>query len=122
MQVILLQDVKALGKKGEMVKVSEGYARNYLIPKNLAQPANAGNINNMKTQKAAKDFHKAEEKAAAEAYGEESAQRALLLTEDRRMLKEGTGVALEAEGECVFRIAAPPERWSTHQRAILKSI
>lgn len=67
MQVILLQDVKALGKKGEMVKVSEGYARNYLIPKNLAQPANAGNINNMKTQMAAKDFHKAEEKAAAEA-------------------------------------------------------
>ena len=67
MQVILLQDVKALGKKGEMVKVSEGYARNYLIPKNLAQPANAGNINNMKTQKAAKDFHKAEEKAALKA-------------------------------------------------------
>ena len=44
------------------------------------------------------------------------------MTEDRRMLKEGTGVALEAEGECVFRIAVPPERWSTHQRAILKSI
>lgn len=63
-----------------------------------------------------------EEKEAAEAYGEESARRALLLTEDRRVLKEGTGVALEAEGECVFRIAAPPERWSTHQRAILKSI
>ena len=63
-----------------------------------------------------------EEKAAAEAYGEESAQRVLLLTEDRRVLKEGTGVALEEEGKCVFRIAAPPERWSTHQRAILKSI
>ncbi len=67
MQVILLQDVKALGKKGEMVKVSEGYARNYLFPKKIAQEANAGNINNMNTQKAAKDFHKAEEKAAAEA-------------------------------------------------------
>lgn len=67
MQVILLQDVKSLGKKGEMVKVSEGYARNYLFPKKIAQEANAGNINNMNTQKAAKDFHKAEEKAAAEA-------------------------------------------------------
>ncbi len=66
MQVILLQDVKSLGKKGEMVKVSEGYARNYLFPKKIAQEANAGNINNMNTQKAAKDFHKAEEKAAAE--------------------------------------------------------
>ena len=63
-----------------------------------------------------------EEKAAAEAYCEESTQRVLLLTEDRRELKEGMGAALEAEGECVFRIAAPPERWSTHQRAILKSI
>lgn len=66
MQVILLQDVKSLGKKGEMVKVSEGYARNFLFPKKIAQEANAGNINNMNTQKAAKDFHKAEEKAVAE--------------------------------------------------------
>ena len=56
MQVILLQDVKSLGKKGEMVKVSEGYARNFLFPKKIAQEANAGNINNMNTQKAAKDF------------------------------------------------------------------
>ena len=63
MQVILLQDVKSLGKKGEMVKVSEGYARNFLFPKKIAQEANAGNINNMNTQKAAKDFHKAEEKS-----------------------------------------------------------
>ena len=53
MQVILLQDVKSLGKKGEMVKVSEGYARKFLFPNKI-------------TQKAAKDFHKAEEKAAAE--------------------------------------------------------
>ena len=68
MQVILLQDVKSLGKKGEMVKVSEGYARNFLFPKKIAQEANAGNINNMNTQKAAKDFHKAEEKAAAEEF------------------------------------------------------
>lgn len=67
MQVILLQDVKSLGKKGEMVKVSEGYARNYLFPKKIAQEANTGNINNMNTQKAAKEFHRAEEKAAAEA-------------------------------------------------------
>ena len=62
MQVILLQDVKSLGKKGEMVKVSEGYARNFLFPKKIAQEAIAGNINNMITQKAAKDFLKAEEK------------------------------------------------------------
>ncbi len=37
-------------------------------------------------------------------------------------LKEGVGIALEAAGECRFRIAAPPERWLTHQRAVLKSI
>ncbi len=63
-----------------------------------------------------------EGKTAAEAYGEESLQTALLLTEEKLELKEGAGVALGAEEACRFRIAAPPERWATHQRAILKSI
>ena len=45
MKVILLQDVKGTGKKQEIVNVSDGYARNFLIPKKLAVPANAGNIN-----------------------------------------------------------------------------
>lgn len=66
MQVILLSDVKGLGKKGELVKASDGYAKNFLFPKKLAVEASTANLNTMNTQKAAKDFHKAEEKAAAE--------------------------------------------------------
>ena len=52
MEVILLEDVKALGKKGQVVKVNEGYARNCLLKKNLAVEANAVNKNNLKLQNA----------------------------------------------------------------------
>lgn len=52
MKVILVEDVKALGKKGETVNVSDGYARNALFPKKLAVEANAKNLNDLKLQKA----------------------------------------------------------------------
>lgn len=53
MEVILLQDVKALGKKGDVVKVNDGYARNFILPKKLGLEANAKNMNDLKLQKAA---------------------------------------------------------------------
>ncbi len=52
MEVILLQDVKSLGKKGERVKVNDGYARNFILPKKLGIEATAKNLNDLKLQKA----------------------------------------------------------------------
>ena len=51
MKVILLQDVKALGKKGEVVNVNYGYARNFILPKKLGVEANGKNLNDLKLQK-----------------------------------------------------------------------
>ena len=51
MKVILLQDVKSVGKKGDIIDANDGYARNFLIPKKMGVPANAENMNNLKLQK-----------------------------------------------------------------------
>lgn len=55
MKIILLEDVKSLGKKGEIVNISDGYARNYILPKKLGVEANAANMNDLKLQKANAD-------------------------------------------------------------------
>lgn len=65
MKVILKADVKALGKKGELVNASDGYARNFLFPKGLAVEANATAMNDFNNKEKAKKFHKAEEIKAA---------------------------------------------------------
>ena len=70
MKVILQQDVKGQGKKGQMVEVSDGYGRNFLLPRKLAVEATAENINPMKMQDKAKQARAAEGKAAAEAAAE----------------------------------------------------
>ena len=57
MKVILLQDVKGSGKKGDLINAADGYARNFLIPRGLAMEATAGAINNKKVQDAAKAHH-----------------------------------------------------------------
>ena len=67
MKVILQQDVRGKGKKGQMVEVAEGYARNYLLPRKLALPATADTINTMKMQEKAKKAEEARLKAEAEA-------------------------------------------------------
>lgn len=71
MKVILQQDVKGQGKKGQMVNVSDGYARNFLFPKKLAVEASADNVNTMKLQEKARLAKLAEEKAQAEAVAEQ---------------------------------------------------
>lgn len=65
MKVILKADVKSLGKKGELVNASDGYARNFLLPKNLAVEADASAMNDFKNKENAKAFHKKEEIKAA---------------------------------------------------------
>ena len=67
MKVILQQDVKGQGKKGQLVDVSDGYARNFLLPKKLAVIATAENLNTMKQQEKARKAQQAAEKAEAEA-------------------------------------------------------
>lgn len=66
MKVILLQDIKALGKKGDLAETSDGYARNYLLPKKLAKEANAQAMNEYKNAENSKNYKIATEKAQAE--------------------------------------------------------
>ena len=67
MKVILQQDVKGQGKKGQLIEASDGYARNFLLPRKLAVLATAENINTMKMQEKAKAAQEAAEKAEAQA-------------------------------------------------------
>ncbi len=66
MKLVLLQDVKSLGKKGQLVNASDGYARNFLIPKGLAKEANAQAMNEYKNAENSKKYKHDQEVAAAE--------------------------------------------------------
>ena len=65
MKVILTQDIRGKGRRGQMIEVSDGYARNYLLPKKLAQEANADNVNTMKMNDKATAERQAKERAEA---------------------------------------------------------
>ena len=65
MEVVLLEDVKTLGKKGQIVKVNDGYARNFILPKKLGIEATPKNLNDLKLQKANEARLAAEQLAAA---------------------------------------------------------
>ncbi|MBC8532043.1 50S ribosomal protein L9 [Gehongia tenuis] len=67
MKVILLKDVKGSGKKDDIINVSDGYARNYLIPRGLASEATAGNLNSINNKKAAVAHHEEMERQNAAA-------------------------------------------------------
>ena len=80
MKVILQQDVKGQGKKGQMVEVSEGYARNYLLPRKLAIAATADAINTMNLKEKARKAEEARLKAEAEATAEKLKEGQVKLT------------------------------------------
>lgn len=80
MEVILLEDVKSLGKKGERVTVSEGYARNCILKKKLGVEANAKNLNDLKLQKANADKIAAEQLQAAKDLATALAEKSVTLS------------------------------------------
>ncbi len=86
MKVILQQDVRALGKKGEVVEVSDGYARNFIFPKKLGVEANAKNLNDLKLHKANDERVAAQNLADAQAFS-----KVLEKTEVVVKLKAGEG-------------------------------
>lgn len=71
MEIVLLEDVKALGKKGEIVKVNEGYARNFILPKKLGVEANSKNLNDLKLKKANQEKIAAKQLAEAKELAEQ---------------------------------------------------
>ena len=80
MKVILQQDLKGQGKKGQLVEVSEGYARNYLLPRKLAIPATTDAINTMNLKEKARRAEEARQKAEAEATAEKLKECQVKLT------------------------------------------
>ena len=65
MKVILKADIKGVGKKDEIINASDGYARNFLLPKNLAVEANSENLSKLKAKNESKAYQKGQEKEAA---------------------------------------------------------
>lgn len=65
MKVILTQDIKGVGKKDQIINANDGYARNYLFPKNLAVPADKGNLTNLQSKKTSEEHRKELERQAA---------------------------------------------------------
>ena len=86
MKVILLEDVKSLGKKGQIVNVSDGDARNFIFKKNLGLEANGKNLNDLKLQKQNEEKVAQENLDAAKAFAEELSTKEVILT-----LKVGEG-------------------------------
>lgn len=80
MKVILLEDVKSLGKKGQIVNVSDGYARNMILPKKLGVEATSKNLNDLKLRKANEEKVAQENLDAAKAFAEELSTKEVILT------------------------------------------
>ena len=88
MKVILLEDVKSLGKKGELVEVNEGYARNFILKKKLGLEATARNMNDLKLKKANEEKIAKEQLEAAKVFAEELKEKVVTLS-----IKTGQGSA-----------------------------
>lgn len=101
MEIILLEDVKSLGKKGEKVKVNEGYARNFILPKKLGVEATPKNLNDLKLQKQKEEKIAMEQLEAAKALKsqleEKSIKMQIKLGEGGKSFGSITGKEIAAE-------------------------
>ena len=86
MKVILLEDVKSLGKMGDVVNINDGYARNFVLPKKLGVEANNKNLNDLKLQKAKEEKIARQQLEAAQAFAKEMEEDAVVLS-----IKAGEG-------------------------------
>ena len=86
MKVILLSDVKSVGKKGDVVEVSDGYAKNFIFKKKLGTPADSKNLNDLKLRKANDEKIAAENLAAAKEFAKDLENRTIVVR-----LKAGEG-------------------------------
>ena len=86
MKVILLEDVKSLVKKGDVVNINDGYARNFVLPKKLGVEANNKNLNDLKLQKAKEEKIARQQLEAAQAFAKEMEEDAVVLS-----IKAGEG-------------------------------
>ncbi len=86
MKIILLKDVKSLGKKGDIINANDGYARNYILPQKIGVEANSKNLNDLKLQNANADKIAAQNLADAQALGEKLGQQKVVVS-----MKAGEG-------------------------------
>ena len=107
MKVILLEDVKALGKKGQIVEVSDGYARNFIFVKKLGLEANTKNLNDLKLKKAHEDKQAAQRLEEARAFAAE-------LKEAQVVLKIKTGESGKLFGSVSSREIAQAAKDQLH--------
>ena len=80
MKGILKQDIKGVGKKDQVINAADGYARNFLLPKGLAIPADTGNMNNLKAKNESKEYRKGEDLKEAKAIAEKMKSLTLKLS------------------------------------------
>lgn len=107
MKVILIEDVKTLGKKGDTVNVNDGYARNFILPKKLGIEATAKNINDLKLQKANEEKVAKEILEAAKAFAEDIKEKSVTVTSRQAkavrhsvLFFEGNRSSLQEPAEC----------------------
>ena len=90
MKVILKQDIKGVGKKDQIVNAADGYARNYLFPKNLAVPADTGNMNNLKAKNESIAFRKDEDLKEAKEISEALKKQYNINVDKKKILLDET--------------------------------